>query len=445
MSSPRPETPTPPDPAAARHRRLSRPATAAVGWALAHLIAVVWIAVAGTSTGDVRYYHSGLAGLDPTAMDEYPEVGTWPARIVEWLTPSQDAFVVGFVVLSLLVSALFTVYLWRSGTPRGTVWPAWFWILFAAGSGPIFLTRLDIFPGILVAGFAAMLFAGARYSRLATVLLAVATMMKLWPGVLGAALVGGFRRAGTWVRVAWFLASLVVLCLLVVALGGTDRLLSPLTYQGDRGLQVESIGATPFMLAAGLHDLMSSSANPWTVSYASSKSYEIAGPGVGVALTVLTLLTAASILLALGWALRRLLRDDWTPGRAVTFAMMLIMLIIVTNKVFSPQYLAWIAPIAAVALLVSRRAGGGSTSTIGTIVAVEILVAALLTTLVYPVFYDWLIANPPDFAATVVLALRNVVVVVLAATCAWWALRPAGHPGWSEDAPAPADSARAAG
>ncbi|MDN6387533.1 MAG: hypothetical protein L0J86_07630 [Corynebacterium sp.] len=413
---------------------------------LAHLIAVVWISVAGTSPGAVRYYHSGLAGLAPTAMDEYPEVGTWPARIVEWLTPSQDAFVVGFVVLSLLVSALFTVYLWRGGPPPGPGWGAGVWGQFAAGSGPIFLTRLDIFPGILVAGFAAMLFAGARYSRLATVLLAVATMMKLWPGVLGAALVGGFRRAGTWVRVAWFLASLVVLCLLVVALGGTDRLLSPLTYQGDRGLQVESIGATPFMLAAGLHDLMSSSANPWTVSYASSKSYEIAGPGVGVALTVLTLLTAASILLALGWALRRLLRDDWTPGRAVTFAMMLIMLIIVTNKVFSPQYLAWIAPIAAVALLVSRRAGGGSTtSTIGTIVAVEILVAALLTTLVYPVFYDWLIANPPDFAATVVLALRNVVVLVLTATCAWWALRPAGHPGWSEDAPAPADSARAAG
>ncbi|WP_291477262.1 glycosyltransferase 87 family protein [Corynebacterium sp.] len=411
-----------------RRRWLSRPPAVVLGWIVAHLFPVAWIVTAGTSTGDIRYYFRGLTGVEDGAMDEYPEVGTWPARLVEVTTSlggsgtdAENSFVTGFVALSVLVSGVFTWCLWRAGRDTGS-WPVWFWILFAGLSGPIFLTRLDIFPGLLVAGFAALLLAGPRWSRPATVLLAVATMMKLWPGVLGAALVGGLRRTATWVRVCWFFASLAVLCVVVVAVGGVDRLLSPLTYQGDRGLQVESVAATPWVLAAALHHLADGAAgdgNPWSISYAASKSYEIAGPGTDATLVVVTALTAASVLTAVVWAVRRLVRDDWTPARAVAFSVALIMLVIVTNKVFSPQYMVWVAPVVAVALVTSRRR-------VVTVVSLEILVTALLTTTVYPVFYDWLISNPPFPVAAVALVLRNVAVVVLAATCAWWAFRPAG-------------------
>ena len=51
-----------------------------LGWLVAHLIPVIWIGIAGTSTGDVKYYFSGVTDRDPTAMTEYPEVGTWPAE-----------------------------------------------------------------------------------------------------------------------------------------------------------------------------------------------------------------------------------------------------------------------------------------------------------------------------------------------------------------------------
>lgn len=423
-----------------RRRWSTHPAVVAVGWLIAHLVPVAWILSAGTSTGDIRYYFRGLTGIDPGAMDEYPEVGTWPARLVERVctlggqragTGTEDAFVVGFISLSVLLSALFTWYLWRSGEGEDA-WPAWFWILFAGLSGPIFLTRLDIFPGLLVAGFAALLLAGSRRSRLATVLLAAATMMKLWPGVLGAALVGGIRRASTWARVCWFFGSLAVLCLVVVLVGGVDRLISPLTYQGDRGLQVESIAATPWILASAL--ARGDGGTPWSISYAASKSYEIAGPGIDVTLTVVTLLTAATIVTAVVWAVARLWRDDWTPVRAVSFSVALIMLIIVTNKVFSPQYLAWVAPVVAVALLTSRRR-------VVTVIAVEILLSAGLTTLVYPVFYDWLIFNPPYLVVAVALLLRNVAVVILAATCVWWAFTPDGR----RESPVREDAGHAAG
>lgn len=429
---------------AAPSRPPSRPASGAVpliiGWCVAHLIPVVWIASVGTSTGDVRYYFRGLAGLQDGAMYEYPEVGTWPARVVELVTRDEDAFVVGFIALSALVSAVFTWWLWHAGRKSGRrsgIQAAWFWVLFAGLSGPIFLTRLDIFPGLLVAGFAALLFAGTRWSQLASVLLAVATMMKLWPGVLGAALVGGIRRASTWVRTLWFFGSLAALCALVLAVGGVDRLLSPLTYQGDRGLQIESVAATPWMLAAALHSGGSgdSGGSPWSIGYAESKSYEIAGPGVAPTLTVATVLTALVILLAVGWAVARLRRDDWTPVRAMTFAMTLVMLIIVTNKVFSPQYLAWITPVAAVAVLYTG-------SRISRVIAVEILVATLLTALVYPVFYNSLLVSPPTVVGALILAARNIVVVVLAVTCARWAF---SSPDATARETAPAASGRAAG
>lgn len=426
-----------------RRRWLAHPAVVAVGWVIAHLVPVAWIMSAGTSTGDIRYYFRGITGAEAGAMDEYPEVGTWPARIVELVTSlggaNENTFVTGFVALSVLVSGIFTCCLWRAGRDVDS-WPVWFWILFAGASGPIFLTRLDIFPGLLVAGYAALLFTGSRWprhSRAATALLAAATMMKLWPGVLGAALVGGFRRASTWVRVCWFFGSLALLCVVVVVVGGVDRLFSPLTYQGDRGLQVESIAATPWVLAAALHRLVDGSTGtpaPWSINYAASKSYEITGPGTGATLTVLTVLTAASILAAVVWALRRLVRDDWTPVRAVSFSVALIMLIIVTNKVFSPQYLVWVAPVVAVALVVARRP-------VVTLISVEILVTALLTTMVYPVFYDWLIANPPYEVAAVALLLRNVAVVVLAVTCVRWAFSPVGP----SDRPEPAGVGNEAG
>jgi hypothetical protein len=238
-------------------------------------------------------------------------------------------------------------------------------------------------------------------------------MMKLWPGVLAAGLVGGLRRRSTWLRVGAFVAALAVLCALVVLLAGPERLTSPLTYQSDRGLQAESVLATPAMVAAAVAGTDAAGTSRWSIGYAASKSYEIEGPGVEVLTTVSTVLMAAMILFALGWAVTRLIRDDWSRERALAFSAAMIMLVIVTNKVFSPQYLTWIAPLTAVALLAYRRR-------IVSVIAVELLVTAALTTVVYPSLYDWIIAVPPSPVPTMVLLLRNAMVLVLTVTCLWW-------------------------
>lgn len=392
-----------------------------LAWLVAHAIPVVWIAVGHTSTGDVQYYRTGVSGEATDAMTEYPEVGTWPAVLVNAVTEliggGQDAFVVLFIALCVLLSALFTGWLLaeghRSGQRTGRT-AAWFWVGFIALSGPIAVTRLDLFPGITVALYAACLLSRSRGVRAAgTSLLALATMMKLWPGVLAAGLVGGLRRRGTWVRVGAFVGSLAVLCGLVALLAGPDRLTSPLTYQTDRGLQAESISATPAMIAAAFTGTDAAGGSRWSISYAASKSYEIEGPGVEALTTVSTVAMAAMILFALGWAVVRLVRDDWSGEHLLAFSAAMIMLVIVTNKVFSPQYLAWIAPLVAVALLATRRR-------IVTVVAVELLITAALTTVVYPTLYDWIIAVPPSPVPAMVLLLRNAMVLVLTVTCLWW-------------------------
>ncbi|WP_156980175.1 glycosyltransferase 87 family protein [Corynebacterium terpenotabidum] len=387
----------------------------ALGWVLAHLIPVVWINRYGTSTGDVHYYFVGVNHFFPDTMTEYPVIGALPAHLVNLLPGGEDAYINWFIALCVATSAVFTAWLvYMDSSPSHRA--AWFWIMFIGLSGPIVLTRLDLFPSLTVAAFAALLFARTRAARrAAAIVLAVATMMKLWPGVLGAALVGGFRRRSTWARIGWFFGSLVVICLLIAAVSGVDALTTPLNYQSDRGLQIESLAATPVMLAASFAAVGDTR---WSISYAASKSFEIIGPGAGIMTTVATVATAAMVLFALGWAVTRLIRDDWSPMQALSFSLTMVALIIATNKVFSPQYITWLAPSVAVALLVSRRR-------IVAVLAVEVLVTALLTTFVYPVYYDWLMVVPTATQAVVILALRNVGILVIAGTALWWAVTAA--------------------
>lgn len=389
-------------------RRLSTGPAVWIGWLVARLI-LVWL-VAGTQAprGDVHYYHLGVFGEDRTALTEYPDAGIWPVRLLALVTgPDPGLFLTGFVLLCLLLDAVVLGLLLRFGGPHRFT-AGWFWVVFGVAVGPVFVLRLDLWPAVLVGAFAALLL---RRPRWASAALALATAMKLWPGVLAAGLVGGWRRAGTWLRTGWFVGTLGLLCLVTVAVSGLDRLLSPLTYQGDRGLQVEALTATPFVVAAHL------SPERWSIGYSSSKSYEITGPGTEAAVTLSSGLMAAVVLLAAAWALRALVRDRWRPRTATAFSVLLICLLIVANKVFSPQYIVWLGPLLAVCLCLTS-------SRLVRAMAGLVVLAAALGTVVFPFLYDSLTHATGDaLAAVVVLVLRNVLVLVVTALAAVWLWR----------------------
>ena len=57
--------------------------------------------------------------------------------------------------------------------------------------------------------------------------------------------------------------------------GGMTRLFSPLTWQSDRGLQIESVWSIPLMVARAVRP------DVWIVETSPYQAYEIFGPGVG--------------------------------------------------------------------------------------------------------------------------------------------------------------------
>lgn len=389
-----------------------------LSWAIVQVFWVSVIAISRTPTEDIGYYFRGLhpeldphAQLDSTpSLSEYPDAGVWPLRLIDLVTPTNNtAFVIGFVATIVALSAAFLsflIYLGRRSSATGSLDAPTYWIFFSAAAGPILLTRLDLFPGLLVALTVAFLF---TRPRVASALLGLATMSKLWPGVLAAALVGKWNNRSTWTRLVWFALSLVVTAGITIATSGFERLTSPLSYQGDRGLQVESIAATPLALANSFNK------DGWVIEYAASKSYEIFGPGVSAGIVVSNVLMLATLALALGVACGRFVRGGWTPDKAATFFLLLVVLLIVSNKVFSPQYLTWFGPLLAVVLAVMPTHG------LGKIPRVAIIIAAM-TTLLYPFLYSQLVFGPNPVVA-LILAARNVLMIYLAFLCGRLALR----------------------
>ena len=75
------------------------------------------------------------------------------------------------------------------------------------------------------------------------------------------------------------------LAALSLVTGGASRLFSPLTWQSGRGLQIESVWATPLMVARAFDPAR------WTVRYSTFQAYEVFGPGVSALLVVSTAAT----------------------------------------------------------------------------------------------------------------------------------------------------------
>ena len=376
-----------------------------IGWVVSRLILGRLLVGSSMPFGDVRYYHVGLWGDDPTAMMEYPDAGVWPVRLLGWITTSDlTVFIAGFVVMCVLIDAALLALLLRFGGPRRFI-AGWFWVFFGVATGHVLWLRLDLFPGVLVAGAAALLM---RHPAVASAVLAGAAAVKLWPAVLAAGLVGGLRRAGTWIRVGSFFGALAVLAGITWVTSGLDRLISPLTYQGDRGIQIESLAASPFVIAA--HE------NPgaYWMGYAASRSFEIQGPGTNAAVQVADWAMLAVLAFAVIWALWQLFADRWHPRPAVAFMLLMVLLLIVSNKVFSPQYIVWIGPLLAVCLTLTR-------SRLVMAMAGLTVIAAALGLYVFPYNYDPLWQDPVNATSVIAaLVLRNALIVVLTGLAAAW-------------------------
>ena len=368
----------------------------AAAWALSRAI-VVGLATATLSRG--RLFNDpnllwAWANGAAFGADASPELGEYPglARVLASsarLAPTPDAFGWGWIAAMLAVDLIVLVVLWRMRPAAG-----WFWVVAGALLGPVMWLRYDLLVALL-----ALLGVTLRDRRptWAGVALGVAVLLKLWPLVLLPALLlrGDTRR--------WALAAGATIgsgVLLEAAVRGPTSVLTPLTYQTERGWQIESLWATPTLLRER-------GAEPGSVWEFAFRAYQLQGTGSPVATVVAVLvlgLAAAGVLVAC----RRVGRTALPQVRA-TGAATLATLLVAANTVFSPQYVIWLIPL--VGLVVGRARGR-----VWPLVSTSLAVAAL-TQAVWPWGYDRLLAL--DDAMLTVLALRNLLVVALAAMLAW--------------------------
>lgn len=283
------------------------------------------------------------------------------------------------------------------GRRPGAATAAWWWMAFLVLLGPVAIGRIDAItvavalPGLLLA---------LSRPALGTALLTVAAWLKVWPAALvAAALVAGRERLR--VLLAGAAVTLAVL-VTALALGAGSNVLSFVTQQTGRGLQIEAVLATPWMWDASLRDGDSSVAYDRDIL-----TFQVYGPGVRemAAATTPLLALAALALLALGVVAMRRGRS----GAAVLppLALALTVALIAANKVGSPQFAAWLA-VPVVAGLVAAAAGESRSFRVPAVLS---LVIAALTQVVYPYLYGDVIAA--TLPMVIVLSARNLLYLVL--------------------------------
>jgi hypothetical protein len=378
--------------------------------------------------GDVAYFDASLSsvaerGLADTLV-EYPLPGVglialpWlAARAIEQWTTLSGQYAVLLAGCALATDAAFLWLLHRSSTPTprsGAHRGVWVWLLGVPLLGATAYARFDLLPGVL-AGVALLLV--GSHSRLSAAAVAIAAAAKLWPVLLLPALAA--RPRG---RVTVVLTTLAIgagLAGASVLLTGWGRLLSPLTWQQNRGLQVESVLATPAMLAWALDP------GGHVVHYSDHNAYEVIGAGVPALLAACTVLTVVGgLLLGALWSRAWRHGAELSPDAVAWLCLSAVTMFLVTSKVLSPQYLLWLLPAAAAALAVARTDRGVRQLTRW---AVVLLGATAATQVVFPLGYAGIVA-PESWSLWVVLALtaRNAALVWLlvhAVGETWWHLR----------------------
>lgn len=380
---------------------MSRRAVVWVAFALVHAV-VIWLGFTGdhAASWDVdQLYHwwagrtlSGQAIPGITEGWVYPILAHLPILLVGAARGVVDYTLGWGLLVTAMDAAAFAVLVGR-GRSRGRLTAAWFWLAAVLALGGVGMFRLD---GVTVplAILGCLWLVGRPW--LASVLLAVATWIKVWPAALLAAAVIAVRRRLALVGGAAIVSLLAVG--IVLALGGGVHLFGFVGDQTSRGLQIEAPISAVYMVMAAV------GVPGAAVEYDEDLiTFQVTGPGVDGVIAAMTPGLVIGMLAIAGAGAVKVWRGAGFAGLFPPLAAALVLGFIVLNKVGSPQYLTWIiAPL--VAGLVLRRREWLRPAAL----AVLILV---LTQLIFPFFYDAILTLVP--AAVGLLVLRNVLLVAL--------------------------------
>ncbi|MGW3492777.1 glycosyltransferase 87 family protein [Streptomyces sp. NPDC001020] len=351
----------------------------------------VWVFPGPDVTSDVSVIYHGWYETLRTGSFPLDDV-TWqypPAAALAILSPAllpfQD-YAQAFYGLAFLADlAVFCLLQFAGLRPGRTLRGAWVWTVGVALLGPIVYARYDV---MVTAVAVAALLAGARHPRVMGALVGFGALLKVWPALL----LAGVARRRAWLSAAATVGGLALLFALTM-----PGAFSFLTFQRDRGTEVESLGSLVFHVARHFG---------WEgrvmLNYG---SVEFLGPYVGWVSSAALFLSV----IAFGWLLLwRLNVRHMTPQAVADAAFVAVLMFTVTSRVISPQYMVWLVGLAAVCLCFR---GSLMALPAGLVVA-----ACLATVLEFPVYFANVIAS--DGLGVTLLFVRNGLLVAAALTAA---------------------------
>ncbi len=385
-------------PSVFRHRK----STLWGAFTLMHVLALLTLLpliVNGQVLSDIQFYREwAYLGLDQAVWQGISNDWVYP---VAALLPMLLATVFGsyfyqlgwFAIFTGLNAVGFTV-LTDHGRRKDRYQAAYWWLLATALLGPVALGRIDGLTAPMV--IAALLLLGSR-PIIASALLSLATWIKVWPAaVVLVALSVSPKRIR--LLLTGFAVSLAITVFVAVN-GGIGHLLSFISAQGDRGMQLEAPFTTP-----GLWQAITGTGGAYIYEDKVINTREVRGAlgePVATLMSPLLFLAVTAVVVLLFWALRRGVESD----RLITIgSLAVVSAMVVFNKVGSPQFMLWLAAVIAVGLAVEGRRWKFP--------AMTMLAVSLLTTLVYPIFYAELY-NALNPWVALLLTLRNGLVVAL--------------------------------
>jgi hypothetical protein len=338
--------------------------------------------------------------------------GTFPLDDVTWQYPPAAALPIlapgllpfldyasAFFVLAFLADLVVLALLLYAGLrPNLRLHGAWVWVVGVPLLGPTVYARYDV---MVTAVAVAALLAGARHPRLMGALVGFGAMLKVWPALL----LLGVRGRRAWASAVATVAALAAL--FALAMPGAFAFL---TFQRDRGTEVESLGALVFHVARH---------HGWDgqvlLNYG---SVEFLGPWVNIVSTAALTLTGMTF----GWLLLwRLVATRFEAHTAADAAFVAVLMFTVTSRVISPQYMVWLVGVAAVCLCF--RAGRMG------VPACLVLVACFVTVLEFPLWFADVVTSTP--LGITLMVVRNgllVLATVLAARQLWRSTAPKPTP-----------------
>jgi len=387
--------------------RLQRPHTLLVGFVGLHglfLFALLPTILTGRVLGDLPLYRI------------WAELGlnhdVWQGLTVEWvypigaLLPISLAGIAGPLLYQLIwflmtatLNGVAVIVLTSGGRRRSGYRGAWMWLLLSFLLSPVGLLRLEgLTAPLVIAGLVLV----ATRPVLAGVLLSAATWIKVWPAAVMLAVIAVSRR-----RLPVLLAGIGLTAAITAGVwftGGLKFLSGFVTMQSDRALQLEAPVTTPWVWLAAIGHQHTAIYENLAIS-----TREVNGPGTAAVAAIMTPVMFAAILAVSVLMMLALRRTRDASGLLLMGALALVSAFVVFNKVGSPQYMLWIAPVVAVGVAHDWRQWR--------IPAYLMVATSMLTTLVFPIFYLALIDGNP--LAVLLLTLRNVLLVVLFG----WAVR----------------------